>query len=411
MRRSRYILVLFFVLQACVEEFTAETEDLEDLLVVDALLTDEMRHHEVRLTRVFAFEAEGPVTESGASVAMVDDQGTRFAFVEAEAGTYRSESAFSAQQGRSYALEVETSDGRDYRSDQVRMPAPVPIDALRAQRVTNDRGEEGVGIYLDNNATGVQPTFFRYEFDETYKIIAPRWDPFRLRVVRYEPCFSNPFVVDIVAWEDERKTCFGTSSSNRLIQASSVDLQGSAIENYQLHFLSRDNYIISHRYSINVRQYAQTQEAYSFYERLGDFSSSDNLFSQVQPGFLEGNIVSRDDADEKVLGYFEVASVSEKRMYFNYDDLFPGEPLPPYAINCNFMGNPRLWPRGYHCADIGVCDGNCESPLIEAILNGQVTFAAENEGNFTSPYFTWLSPCGDCTQLGSNVIPEFWSEE
>ena len=126
---------------------------------------------------------------------------------------------------------------------------------------------------------------------------------------------------------------------------------------------------------------------------------------------LEGNIFSEASISEKVLGYFELASYSEKRLYFNYEDLFPNEELPSYAINCESFGNPRLIPEQYHCAGAGVCDGNCTSPLIEQILAGMVTFAAKKEDDFLSPYYTWPSPCGDCTKLGSNIVPEFWEDQ
>ena len=410
--------MLFFLLTllACVEEVTFESElqaeiSVEDILVIDATLTDQLRNHEVQLTRIFGLGDEDPIFESNAQVRVIDGQGRSFVYAETEAGVYRSAEVFAAEQGNTYRLEVTTASGKKYVSDQVAVPDAVPIADMRAERMLNDRGEEGVGIFLDNTSSGSEPTFFRYEYDETYKIVAPNWDPFRLRVVRYEPCFDDPFVVDIVPWEDERQTCFGSASSQRLIQASSLDLEGNTIDNFQLHFISRDNYIISHRYSMNVTQYAQTNDAYSFYERLGDFSSLDNVFSQVQPGFLEGNISVESNPEEFALGYFEVASVSQRRMYFNYEDLFPGEALPPYAISCENIGNPRLWPQAYHCADVGVCDGNCVSPLIEAILSDQVTLAAEKEDDFISPYLTWPSPCGDCTKLGSNVVPEFWTEE
>jgi hypothetical protein len=170
-----------------------------------------------------------------------------------------------------------------------------------------------------------------------------------------------------------------------------------------------------------VRQFTQTQDAYSYYERLNDFSSSDNVFSQIQPGFLEGNLKSILGDEEKVLGYFEVAAVNQERVYFNYADLFPGEPLPPFVVNCEPVGKPALYPRGFHC--IGdVCDGACESPLIQGIQSGLITFFAEND-NFEeelgaagrlgglAPYLTKVSACGDCTQLGSNIVPDFWIEE
>jgi poly(hydroxyalkanoate) granule-associated protein len=116
-----------------------------------------------------------------------------------------------------------------------------------------------------------------------------------------------------------------------------------------IRFTGQDNPIISHRYSILVRQYLQTPEANSFYRSLRDFSSSDNIFSQVQPGLLEGNISPVGDGDSFVLGYFEVSSVSESRLFFNYVDFFPGEPLPPYfdESNCDrflapLLGDPEL---------------------------------------------------------------------
>jgi len=411
MKAIRFIGLVGLVAMGCIEQFPAETQELEDLLVIEGLITDEAKHHEIKLSRVFSFEASEPTPEQGAAVRVVDSQGTEFLFDEVDDGLYRSGTIFRAETGKTYQLYVTTAKGNDFRSQAVTLPEVTPIGEIRAERIFNDQGEEGVGIFVDNSSNGPEPSFFRYEFDETYKIIAPRWEPFRLRVLRYAPCLKNPFDVDIVAWEDERRTCFGTSTSTGLIQASSSNLQDGANTDFRLHFLSRDNYIISHRYSINVIQYAQTQEAYSFSERLQDFSSTPNIFSQVQPGFLEGNIASGSNPDEMVLGYFEVTSVSKKRFYFNYEDLFPNEPLPPYVFDCGIFGNPRLVPFGYTCYGPGDCEVNCDSPLIEQILDERIVFAEEKVGDTISPYYTWPSPCGDCTKVGSNIRPEFWTEE
>lgn len=420
MKNRGYIWTLLFVCFACVEEFPLQTEiqsrvAVEDILVVDARLSDEFKNHEVHLTRIFELEGEDPIFETGAQVRVFDSQGTNFTFEEAVPGTYLSASAFAAELDRSYNLEITTTDGKKYISNEVSVPNPIPVGNIRAQRITNDQGEDGVGIFLESESDNEESTFFRYEFEETYKIVAPKWDPFRFEVVKNMPCDTLfPFIVDIVPWEDERRVCFGSSSSKRLIQSSSLGLTANTVNNFPLHFISRENYIISHRYSMNVTQYSQTPDAYSFYQRLGDFSSSDNIFSQVQPGFLEGNIVLESNPDEFALGYFEVTSVSKKRMYFNYADLFPGEPLPPYVVSCDVLGNPNLYPEGYFCLDLFVCGGNCESPLIQAILSGQVVYAETIEDDrglpFPNNYFTWPAPCGDCMQLGSNVVPEFWEE-
>ncbi len=405
------IIGLVVLSTGCIEEFNAETQELETLLVVEALITDVAKQHEVQLSRVFAFENEEPVVERNASVSVKDDLGVEYLFEEIEPGLYRSQTIFAAERGKSYQLRVTTSDGENYSSREEFLPESIPVGEIRAERFLNDDGEEGVGIFLEKSLSGSTPGFFRYEFDETYKIIAPNWEPFRFEVVLNTPCIDEAFVVDVVSWEDERKTCFGTSKSERLILNTTVDLQENANNSFQLHFLSRDNYIISHRYSINVTQYSQTPDAFSFYERLRDFSSRPDVFSQVQPGFLEGNIMQDANSDEKILGYFEVASVSEKRMYFNYADLFPGESLPPYPTNCETFGNPQLFPEGYTCFGVGDCEGQCVSPLITQIDSEAVVYAGIKEDDDLAPYFTWPSPCGDCTELGSNIVPEFWSEE
>ena len=43
---------------------------------------------------------------------------------------------------------------------------------------------------------------------------------------------------------------------------------------------------------------------------------------------------STTNPDDKVIGYFDVASVTSKRIFFNYIDLFPNESLPPYYTEC-----------------------------------------------------------------------------
>lgn len=401
-------------LWGCVEAFNASTTDFENALVIDAILTTELKRHSVTLFRTYTFEAEGPEAERGAEVFITDDRGDTYNFVETEPGIYESMTSFSAIPGTAYTLAIETIDGNSYRSNSVTAPNEIPISDISFERLVNDKGEEGVSVLLNNSSQTEQPTYFRYEYEETYKIIAPNYDPFEFLVVDYTPCDSNPpYRVDIVPRQEQKRICFGYSASIAPIQASTIGLSENRIQNFNVRFLNRNNYIISHRYSILVKQFVQTQDAHSYYTRLGDFSSSDNVFSQTQPGFLEGNISSENGGDEKVLGYFEVASVDEERVYFNYQDLFPEEPLPPYAANCSFVGNPLLVGRGYHCAAGGVCDGACESPLIEAILAGLVVYRSVNE-NFTAetpgPYFTLPSPCGDCTKLGSNIVPEFWEE-
>src|SRR5690606_31428538 len=79
---------------------------------------------------------------------------------------------------------------------------------------------------------------------------------------------------------------------------------------------------VAHRYSILVKQYAQTSVSYEFYRTLKNFSSSSNLFSQVQPGLIVGNIDHIGTGNVKVIGLFEVVSVSSRRLFVSFEEIF-----------------------------------------------------------------------------------------
>jgi len=154
-----------------------------------------------------------------------------------------------------------------------------------------------------------------------------------------------------------------------------------------------------------MKQYVQTREAYRYFEKLNEFSQTENLFSDVQPGFLDGNIKSVDDEDKNVIGFFEVTSVTSKRLYFKYQDVFPGERVPDFVINCTEVA-PRL-ATGHAPEDV-------ISPLIDNIKAGLLRFYDINENvtpDFRGPFVMVPPACGDCTVLGTNIKPDFWKDE
>ena len=120
---------------------------------------------------------------------------------------------------------------------------------------------------------------------------------------------------------------------------------------------------------------------------------------------MEGN------TDTKVLGFFEVAPVVEKRMYFNYADLFPNETLPDYVVGCF----PRSSPESHtsYCA-MGLNSNTCPLSIIESVNIDLISYYGINEGILVGvcpgPYVFTFKACGDCTILGSSTVPDFWEE-
>ncbi len=385
----------------CIEEFTPKLSDFEDALVVEATITDELKLQTVYINRTYTFEDELPTAERNVQVEVQDSNGNSYTFQESEAGVYTSVNPFRAVSGTSYQLHISTQNGNSFSSSEMRLPIVSTMDDLYAERIVNDLGEEGMGIFVDNISTTGGFNNYRYEYVETYKVIAPDWNTVALRNVPQPVC---PLTIK---WprEREEQICYPTTSSNEIILASTGNFDENRIERFQVRFVNRDNYILSHRYSILVRQYVQSNEAFSFYETLRDFSGLESIFSETQPGFLEGNVRSDSNTGEKILGYFDVATVTERRLFFNYDDFFPGEALPPYADPCQ-RSAPKI-AEGHGPEPRCILSTMVDLDLIRFVADNEEWEGPQSDGG---PFHVVPRVCGDCTVLGTTEVPEFWSE-
>ena len=389
--------LLLFILNSCTEEIDFKTESFESALVIDATITNELKHQEVILSRTYAFEEEATNPETNAEVRIASDNG-EFIFQEIENGKYVSNTAFKAESNTNYSLKVTTNNGQLYSSSPMQLTQATQIDQLYAVRETNDQGENGMAIYVDSYDPFGKSKNYRYEYEETYKIIAPTWVPEDILVLdEFFPC-----TVDLVPKAQEEQVCYNTVKSISINQTNTNSLTEDRVTRHLIRFINEDNYIISHRYSILLKQYIPSQEAYTYYETLNHFSEESSLLSQVQPGFINSNVFSESNPSENVLGFFDVSSVSLERIYFNYRDFYPDENLPPFPVIC--------YPVEHYQFTSG---GACGS-LITELLRDRVVYhsgATVRPDNTTiGPFLMVLRECGDCTALGKNVAPDFWEE-
>ena len=391
-----YLMVsVFFV--SCIEQIDLATEtEFESALVIEATITDELKKQQIVLSKTFRLEEEGPSPESFASVRLVTGNGDFIIFQEeGEPGVYFSENEFAAEPNLDYHLEITTSDGKDYGSTITQLTAHTQIDDLYLERGLNENDEEGISIFIDSFDPTGNSKLYRYTYEETYKIIAPFYQSLDLVVVEF--IFPNCPIFEFQLKEEPQQICYNTVNSKEIILENTNKFEEDRIDRFRVRFISRNNYIMSHRYSIMVRQYTQSNEAFIYYEALRDLSSSESLLSQTQPGFFEGNVFSMSNSKEKVIGFFEVSSVDSRRIYFNYEDEFPGEFLPPYYINCSLFSPENCTPGG--------------SPLANHLERGDKWFQNNPSPEpFSGTYNLVQAPCGDCRVLGSTTPPDFWIE-
>lgn len=392
--------ILTLLSSSCIQEIPFENESFESALVISATITNENKLQEIFISRTYRFEDDGPNPERNANI-VVFGNGVEYNFGETDAGKYVSEFAFGAQPNVDYHLQITTAGGRIYNSTPTQLTATTQIDALYPVRETNDDGVNGMTMYIDSYDPSGNSKYYRYEYEETFKIVAPDY-------VEQDAIVINdvyPFCeVGLTKRSPDQKVCYRTEISNNINLTTTETLNEDRVSRFPVRFLSSEDYKISYRYSILVKQYVQSPEAYKYLETISSFSEEGSLFSQFQPGFITGNITSEGNTSEKVLGFFEVSSVDMRRIYFNYEDFYPNSLIPPYVISCQFVA-PRLFAPSHQ--------EKCGS-LIRIVRIRSLVYLEDNNGEIPHPWggpFLMIPPaCGDCTVLGSHIPPEFWEE-
>lgn len=383
----------------CTEPFEIETVDYESVLVVEGTITDEVKQQVVKLSRTSTLENPGILIENNANVTVMASNGESYNFSQnGDTGDYLSDQAFSASQNVQYTLHISTQDGRSYTSSAVTMPAAVAMDDVYAERIEDlSQNKDGIQVLVNTEDPTGNAKYFRYEYEETYKITAPHPSPFISEIINYNP---NTGTYDVVLTPREpEEICYSTEYSTGINQTATTELNENRVFRFPVKYLSKLDPKIQTRYSILVKQYVQSVEAYTFYKIVKELGSVESLLSQSQPGYVAGNIASDVDPDEKVLGFFEVSSMTEKRIYFNYEDF--GLEKPPYFIECE----PLL--MDYNDATELDDDPN-ERNIIYTYLT-YYDYQVISLSQFT--LYTIVQPeCSVCTSFSSNIRPDFWED-
>lgn len=407
------LIVLFIAVSSCTTPYNYTTNGFENAIVIEATITNELKKQEIKLSRTYKFEDEGPVFETGATVSITDDLGTIYGFDEG-AGSYFSATEFKALPGRTYQLHIKTKDGKSYSSTIEKLTTETNLDDIYTN-VTTKEGILGVEIRAKSYDPANSSKYYRYEYDETYKVIAPKWSPYEAIAI---PKNSGPAPGDLFIQRrtKEARICYSTKKSDAIILTNTNNLSEDRVD-FPVRFIPSTDYVIANRYSILVKQFVQNLSAYTFYQTLSKISGSESLLSQTQPGFLAGNIKSDTDTSEKVIGFFDVSAYSEKRIFLNFSDVFPNEKLPSYPYDCPMA---LITPTQIKEHQLLYCfaDNNippCFGTTVYAYI-AQGTGVYYNGYNFlgiipnngTVTIEMYDTECGDCTSFSSNIKPLFW---
>lgn len=399
LKRIAYILLAVVSFTSCLEPYEINIEDYEDLLVVDALITDELKNHKVILSRSTSTLNQTPKRESGALVIITDEEGYEEVLTEIEPGVYETDMRqFLAHEGVSYVLSIQTVTGEKYTSKPCLIQPKTVIEDIHylpGKDWNEDQSQEfqGLRVLVDGTAQGVNYVRWMYEETWMFKVPYPTQVEYDYDELRWQ--YISP--INVLCWKD--------SKSNSILIHSSAEQRNAEFFDKQVCFIPTSiSDKLTVRYSILVKQLSISKDEYEFWKKLKFTTEDSGDPFGIQPYSIIGNIRNVINKNEPVLGYFQTASVVSKRIYINRDQIEKlNLPIMEFNYGCQ-LNNFYLKDSDYGSA-LDMYEG--------LVLNGSFSLfdAIYEQGSIEPAGLMLSSPrCSDCTKTGTLLKPDFWND-
>ena len=394
--RYKWVLIGIFLAGGCIDPFTPNISGTEDLMVINGRITDREGFHFVEVSRtstIYSYKGSYPVSDC--TVEVEDERGKSFAFQETSTpGIYRGwiEHA-DLIYGNGYKLSVVIPEGKTYESAfEELLPCP-PIEDIPWDIQVTHTSDPGVSypsvqFYITTDASGDYAKNYMWELEETW---------------RYHSHYSIWFVYDSLFKQiseyrsDSLMTCYRTLPIPEIYTYSISNISGGYIRRFPINMVSSLNNRLSIRYSLLARQYSLSDRAYDFWKALESQTKQRGELYETQPVVIRGNIVSRENPRETVLGLFFATAVKEKRIFIK-PDLVTGKDYCGWYI---FPNMDSLWAYLKERFPPGSVD--------TIFLRG---YPDPSEIDESVLYFVENQACFDCRLKGGSLIPPwFWEDE
>jgi len=392
MKRIIYILIILFAWWGCKKPYqpVAITSD-SNYLVVEGTINTGNDSTIIRLSRTVKLSSsQRSNPELNAMVIIESDAGGTYGLTETGSGYYKS-APLGLGVSNKYMLRITLADGKVYQSDFIVARNSPPIDSVYYRIVNN-----GLEIYADTHDPSNSTKYYRWEYESTYQ---------------YHSAF-NSFLKLVTSPQDTVLprtlqehifVCYRGGKSSTILINSSAKLSQDVIAQNPIAFIASSSEELESRYSILVKQYALTPEAFSYYQQLKKNSEQLGSIFDAQPSELPGNIHCLTNPAEPVLGYITAGASTQSRMYID------NRHLPAWVTNSPYAGcklDTDLYSRP---------QGNITVNEVQQYIYSGIhipIFVVQPQGAPRPIGYSASGPeCVDCTLRGTKIKPSFWIDE
>lgn len=376
------------LLASCIDPYTPDIiSSAKRLLVVDGFINPTGISTFI-LSRSYDIASKtAPPAETAAIVTIEQENGPRYPLQEGTVkGTYTSAS-LTLDPTKNYRLRILTSGGKEYASTFVPVKTTPLID-----KVTWQAEDNGLTISVSTHDDQRMTQYYRWEYEETWEIVPP-----------YAPSveYRNNRIQDITV--PYPRICWGLAKSAPINVSSTTRLTQDVVSNYPLRSLPANSDLLYQRYSILVKQYAQTPDEYMYWDLLRKNTEQIGTLFDPLPTQLTGNVRCLNDESELALGYVGAHTMTTKRIFIERAELPRSWPvrsgyeacIPPDTVFLDRPSPPKPDPVVILQANFNPASGRLPiSPLY-------------NPGGLYG-YLASSRLCIDCRLKGAAVKPSYW---
>jgi len=351
-----------------------------EYLVVDGFLNNSSDSTFIRLSLTRKLDSN--LLNTGvrnAQMTIEDNSGnTYYYFTELNSDGVYTIPGLNLDNNNKYRLRIKMAGGKQYLSDEITVQRTPPIDSISWKKTS-----KGVTIYSNTHDPLNNTRYYRWEYTNTWQ-----YHTDYLSRLRYDTAY--PGLGQLAGRDNDELiyTCWKTERSFDLLLGSSAKLTEDIIYEYPIRFIASNSIELSVKYSILLKQYVLTREAYEYLQNLKKNTEQTGSIFDAQPSELSGNIHTVNNSKETILGFITACNMDSMRIYITNEQVAP-------------------WVFGPSCTRFLVPKN---SDSIELYFNhlGYIPIEYYNS-SVMSPIWGSLPDCADCRRNGGQLQkPGFW---
>jgi len=359
-------------------------------LVVEGTINSGADSTLIKLSRTVSLSGKiSSAPELNAVVTVESDQNNIYVIPETGKGWYAAP-ALGLDNTHKYRLRIKTSGGKEYLSDMEAVKPTPPIDSIGYTIQA-----KGLNIYANTHDPANNTRYYRWDYTETWQFHSLHQSNF----------ISNGEEIVLRTPEQQIYDCFNSDTSSSIIVGSSAKLSQDIIYQAPITQIVNTSEKLETKYSILIKQYALTKEAFDFWQNLQKNSEKLGSIFDAQPTNLNGNIHCTTNPAEPVIGYISITNPQQKRVFITDTQLpITFSPAYPYQCEqdtflfCKIIPQSTLGCINQVQADL-IPPGSSTIPTSQLFAPGSPTVIG---------YLGTSVECTDCTIRGTKKQPDFW---